>query len=231
MKNSTLLLAASSALVSSLAVASAQDSSWDVSGNVAFTSDYRFRGVSLSDNSFAVQGGFDAAHASGFYAGTWASSLDGDSGVPTELDLYAGYGWTTADGVSFDIGLLGYFYPDAAPDDFDYYEPYASVGTTIGGADLGLGVAYAPEQNALDDDNIYFYSSADFALSPAVGLSLGLGYEDGPFGDEKLDYSVGVGTSASGLDVSVAFIGFTQEDDDGFEGSDETVVLTVGKSL
>ena len=32
-----------------------------LSANVAFTSDYRFRGVSFSEGDFAIQGGFDIA--------------------------------------------------------------------------------------------------------------------------------------------------------------------------
>ena len=37
---------------------------------------YRFRGISLSDRGIAVQGGFDLAFDNGFYAGTWASSIE-----------------------------------------------------------------------------------------------------------------------------------------------------------
>ena len=39
---------------------------WSVSANVAFTTDYRWRGVSFSDGDFAVQGGFDIGHENGF---------------------------------------------------------------------------------------------------------------------------------------------------------------------
>ena len=51
-------------------------------GNINLTSDYVFRGVSLSDNGPAVQGGFDysvdllkAAGVSG-YLGVWGSNVD-----------------------------------------------------------------------------------------------------------------------------------------------------------
>ena len=47
-----------------------------ISANVAIASEYRFRGVDLSGGEIAVQGGFDLATNSGFYVGTWASSLD-----------------------------------------------------------------------------------------------------------------------------------------------------------
>lgn len=48
-----------------------------ISGSAAIASDYRFRGVSQSDQEMTVQGGITIAHESGFYVGTWASNLAG----------------------------------------------------------------------------------------------------------------------------------------------------------
>lgn len=45
------------------------------SANVTVTSDYAYRGISQTDERPAIQGGFDFRHDSGFYAGTWASSI------------------------------------------------------------------------------------------------------------------------------------------------------------
>ena len=56
-----------------------------VSANVALTSDYRFRGVSLSNGDPAIQGGIDVGHDSGFYVGTWASSIEGGDAYGDEL--------------------------------------------------------------------------------------------------------------------------------------------------
>lgn len=209
--------------------AMAQDAeAWDVSANVAYTSDYRFRGVSLSDNNFAIQGGIDAAHESGVYVGTWASSID-DIGSETELDLYGGYGFAAGE-LSFDVGVIGYFYPGA--DDTTYYELYGSVSGEAGIVSLTGGVAYAPEQDNIgDDDNLYIYGDAGFPLGESpLSVGLHLGWEDGAFGDEKLDYSVSVGGSAAGLDIAVAYI--DTENADGFgDISDPAFVLTVGKSM
>src|SRR3954463_3838966 len=44
-------------------------------GNVGLFSQYIFRGLTQTDRNPAVQGGFDYAHKSGFYAGTWASNI------------------------------------------------------------------------------------------------------------------------------------------------------------
>jgi hypothetical protein len=67
----------------------------------------------------AVQGGFDWAHSSGFYAGTWASNISWleDFGLYTrssmEWDFYGGYKNTFpgAEDWNYDIGTLYYYYP------------------------------------------------------------------------------------------------------------------------
>ena len=223
------LLMAVAAMSAFGATISAQAQEVSISGNVAFTSDYRFRGVSLSDNNFAVQGGFDVATESGFYVGTWASSIEEFNGAETELDFYGGYGFE-ASGLSFDVGLIGYFYPSA--DDSEYYELYASVGGAVEVFEWALGVAFAPEQDNLgEEDNLYIYADGGMPLGES-GFSLGahIGLEDGAFGDEKVDYSLSLDTSAAGVDLSLAYIGV--ENADGFgDISDDSLVVTVGKSF
>lgn len=80
----------------------------EVSGNVALSSNYFFRGIDQSGGE-ALSGGFDVAFENGFYVGTWASSIDFSGGL--ELDYYAGYGGSISDEVSYDIGYLFYGYP------------------------------------------------------------------------------------------------------------------------
>ncbi len=85
------------------------------SANVGIFSDYIFRGISQTGSNPALQGGFDLAHASGVYAGVWASSIStlSDAGVAsnagTEFDTYAGYKGT-AGPIAYDVGYLRYNY-------------------------------------------------------------------------------------------------------------------------
>ena len=90
-------------------------------GNVGLVSNYVFRGITQSAAKPAIQGGFDYAHSSGFYAGTWASNVSwvadnnwsaaSSASNSLELDLYGGYKGTIGGALGFDVGLLTYIYP------------------------------------------------------------------------------------------------------------------------
>ena len=102
-------------------------------GNTGLTTDYRFRGISQTQNAPAVQGGVDYAHASGFYAGNWNSSVSSlvyTNGAGVENDVYAGYK-TKVLGLELDVGSINYFYPRATNNtstNFDTNEIYVAVG-------------------------------------------------------------------------------------------------------
>ncbi|WP_375271893.1 TorF family putative porin [Sphingomonas sp.] len=163
-----------------------------VSGSVGLVSDYRFRGVSQSDEQLAIQGGLTIAHESGVYIGTWGSNLAGwgtFGGANMELDLIAGYKTTLSEGVALDVGATWYMYPGGF-NNTDFIEPYAKVSGTIGPVSLLAGVAYAPKQEALgawyfngasaaagvyDDpgdknDNLYLWVDGSTAI-PSTGLT------------------------------------------------------------
>lgn len=229
----TFKIAFSAAFVTaSLATSAHGQAAPSVEGNVSFVSDYRFRGVSLSDETLALQGGLDASWQSGFYVGAWGSSIEPVGGSELELDLYAGYGGEIAEGVSFDVGVLVYTYP--GQEDTTYVEPYASVTAMTGPAQSTLGIAYAPEQDNIgDDDNLYVYYAGEVPLTDAIGLSFGLGYETGAFGDpdgdddDKIDWTLGLSLAAAGLDWGLAYVETSEDIDDG----DAQLVLSVGRAF
>ena len=124
---------------------SEEGSGFTTSANVALT-DYRFHGVSLSGGDPAIQGGFDVEHDSGFYVGTWASSIKGGPSYGDLGRVYAGWSGSLSDAVSVDVGVLYYIYPtEDLGLDTDYIEPYASINANLGPAEATLGVAYAPK--------------------------------------------------------------------------------------
>ena len=108
-----------------------------LTGNVGVFSEYIFRGISQTAGKPALQGGFDYAHSSGLYLGTWASNISwlGDFGAYTksslEWDFYGGYKGTFADDWTYDVGLLYYYYPGTANPGLikaDTFEGYVGIG-------------------------------------------------------------------------------------------------------
>lgn len=238
MNTASVALAAAAVAAVSGSVALAQED-LAISGNVGLVSDYRFRGVSLSDNTVALQGGFDLVLPSGFYVGTWGSSIEAVSG-PTggdselELDYYGGYAFE-AGMFTFDIGVLAYTYPGA--EDLWFYEPYGSATTTLGVVTLTGGVAWAPEQdNLADEDNTYFYldgamplGDSPFSLTGHVGQESGIlaSFFDDAGEDDKTDWSLGVSTTVLGVSVGLSYVDTTEDG----ELTDAVGVLSFSKAL
>jgi uncharacterized protein (TIGR02001 family) len=164
-----------------------------VTGSVALVSDYRFRGVSQSDEEIAVQGGVTISHESGLYGGFWGSNLSGwgtFGGANIELDLIGGYKRTIGNG-TVDVGLTWYMYPGGAANT-DFAEPYAKLSGTLGPATLLAGVAYAPKQRALGNfsntpesrgqsqDNLYLWGDTSVGIpSTKMTAKAHIGYSKG----------------------------------------------------
>lgn len=204
---------------------------FEVSGEVALVSDYRFRGVSQTDEEMAIQGGISVAHESGFYVGTWASNLAGwgtFGGSNTELDIYGGYSMPVGN-ATLDFGLTWFMYPGGS-DTTDFAELYASASYAFGPAEGTVGVAYAPEQEALANvsatpqsrgqktDNLYLYTDLSAGV-PNTALSLNghLGYSDGnpglgPNGTSiaptgtYFDWSLGADYALGPITLSVSYV-------------------------
>lgn len=109
-----LILAALAANGSALAADAAPTADYAITGNVGFTSDYVFNGISQSFRSPALQGGFDYTHTSGVYLGTWASSVSGNqyTNASLEWDIYGGYNGKVNDDLGYSLGLMSVVYPD-----------------------------------------------------------------------------------------------------------------------
>ena len=196
----------------------AEDSGLTFSANVAFATEYRFRGVNLSDGEFAVQGGFDVSHSSGIYVGTWASNLDEQTvGYgSTEVDLYGGWSGDLSDGVSADIGVIYYLYPDApgVAGPTDYVEFYGSLSFSLASVSVTPGIAYAPDQSSLGStDNLYLYTDVSVGIPDTpVTLNGHLGYTDGFLtftnNSKAWDWSVSADYALNDtFTVSAAYIG------------------------
>ena len=193
----------------------------EVSGNVALGSEYFFRGIDQAGGE-ALSGGFDVAFDSGFYVGTWASSIDFSGGL--ELDYYAGYGGSFSEDVSYDIGYLYYGYPQG-PSTEEFEEIYGSVSFS----DVTVGFAYSDDYYASTGDSTYVYVDYGMSLSETVSLAFHYGTMSADDdANEADDYSISLSTEAAGLGFDLSWI---DSSEDGGLFADNEFVLTISKSL
>ena len=215
----------------------------EVSGNIALTTDYKFRGISQSDSAPSVQGGFDIAFDNGAYIGTWGAAVDFDCAIDTcgglnggiELDYYAGFASDISDSVSFDIGYIYYDYPQDEGLLGDYGEIYGSLSF----GDFGIGMNYSDEYWGETGKFTYTYATYSMALSESVALDLLVGsgdYDEAGYLDgatEHMNWSVALSTSAGGLDFAITYedTDLDKEDAYGYDWADAALILSIGKSL
>jgi len=213
--------------IAGLLAASGAASALEISGNVALTTDYVWRGVSLSDNSTALQGGFDADLGNGLYAGVWGSNVDIEDGG-LELDLYAGWA-TEISGVGVDLGVIHYHFDGS--NELNTNEVY--VGLSYGPATLTHYVGLDTGSEFTGDRDFGNYTDLALDLGSVSGVALGahVGYYDvSEGGDDYWDVKLAASTSMFGVDWELAYTD-TDHTGDFDKQDDDKVILTVSKSL
>lgn len=146
-----ILGAAAAAAVATAAftgAASAEEREFSWSFNIAGTSNYMFRGVSLSGDEPVVQGGLDIGYGT-FYAGVWASDL-GDYAEGGEVDFYLGLTpkWGP---VTFDFGAVLYTYT-VDNDDLMYTDLKAAASMDlVKNLSGGVTLWYTPDQSNIGE--------------------------------------------------------------------------------
>lgn len=189
-----------------------------VTGGAAIVTDYRFRGLSQTNKSVAVQGTATVTHSSGFYASFWGSTIDDyiANGSDAELDLIAGYKHAFHGGTTLDTGVLYYVYPQNNGADTDFFEPYANVSHTLGPFSAKLGGNFAWKQAGLALDGrkhsgVYGYAELAAAI-PKTGLTvtghLGHSFDRNyiTFGERYTDWSVTAAYTWKAVTLSAAYV-------------------------
>lgn len=186
----------------------------EVSFNAALSSDYRYRGISQTRLQPALSGGADYVNnPSGFYAGTWLSTIkwikDAGGNSDVEVDLYAGKRGDLAEGVSYDVGVLGYVYPSN--------ELKPSANTTELYGQVGFGPAYVKYSHSLTNlfgfanskNSTYVDIGANLDIAEGTVLNLHVGRQtvknNGAF--SYTDWKVGVTKDFGIVSGSIAAIG------------------------
>ena len=172
------------------------------------TSDYMFRGFSQTREDPAFQLSFDATYGI-FYAGVWGSNIDFDEAnafkEDIEIDFYAGI-TPTLGSVTFDLGVLYYFYPgvddNALGGEADYVELKAGAKTTIAEKLALAGYVYwTPDNFGETGSVVTLEGSANYTLpevwkfTPTVGGTLGFAKAENDIfggGDDYVYWNAGL---------------------------------------
>ena len=201
----------------------------ELTSNIGVVSEYVFRGIRQTWGNPAVQGGFDYAHASGFYAGAWMSNTSANlyANATIEIDLYGGYRGAVGD-FTYDVGLLQFLFPGANYDKITPAGSYAkkSYNSTefyLSGTWQWLNVKYS---RAMTDVGYFGFTSNNagvgaFPGNPSAGVSGGdttgswyieanVAYEFLPTWTASLHAGRQTITHAKGLDYSDYKVGVSK---------------------
>ena len=194
---------ASAGLIAAASAATAEEGGnllpGEFSGNVAFYSDYSFRGVSQTSENMALQGGIDWSHDTGIYLGLWASNVD-FSDADIEQDVYGGSSGSI-DEVSSEIGAVFLYYPQE--EELNYWEFPLNLGYDFDMFSVSAGVLFSPEYFGILDEGVVVSGGVEVPLPlDLAGLELAL--------DAGLGYSHAEAGTVSGEKVYLA--GGTDED-------------------
>jgi len=209
----TLILTGLAMSSAAFAQTAAPAPDYTLSYNAGVVTDYRYRGISQSRLQAALQGGVDFAHKSGFYVGTWGSTIkwikDAGGDAPLEIDFYGGYKGSAGD-FGYDVGILRYQYFNhdltASPNTTELY-----VAGTFGPATLKYSHAISDLFGFDDSKNSYYLDlSATFdlgsgwSLTPHIGYQKVKNYSDFSYKDYALTLGKDLG---NGWSASAALIG------------------------
>lgn len=205
-----------------------------LSGTVAATSDYVYRGITQNDEKPAIQGSIDVAHASGVYGGVWGSPVDFNDGneAEIELDWYAGYSYESG-AWSGDVRLTYFWYPGADRSlDYDYAEISYTAGYDFEVVSLGAMLAYSPEYFGDTGDAEYVQAKLDVPLPHDFSAHAYVGHQwvedNASYGlPDITDWNIGVGYEWKGATFDLSYIDTNLSKRECADGCEARVVGTV----
>lgn len=152
-------------------------------GSLGGTSDFVFRGLSLTRGKPAAQASLDVEFPREFYVGAFVATADPNPGPspPVEMDFWAGRYWQMSEDFSGDLRLSQYTYPDD-PRRVSYNR--TELTATVGYRNqLYLAAIYSPNTEAIGSSAGYEEGNAwaveisgRHPLNDRYSISAGLGH-------------------------------------------------------
>lgn len=207
----------------------------ELSACVTFATQYRFRGVTQTDEEPTVQGGIDYSHDSGVYFGIWGSNVDfNDSDeAHMELDVFGGYKYQL-DCLTIDLGAIAYIYPGAASSlDYDFVEVLLAVSYDFDKLfSLTGSLNYSPDYFGSSGHSFYPKLAVSVPLFCQLSLGAHVGYQaiehNQAFGlPDYFDWGVFVELEVLELTFKLEYIDTDISSADCPDGCEPTVVLSL----
>ena len=148
----------------------------DSSFLLRLTSNYEYRGYTLSDNHAAAQANFDVAWSSGLFLGTWISTAD-FGGAELAANPYLGKYFALSPDWPVVTSIAGYFF-DAKVD--DVRANYGEGSVRLAYRDVGSVQAnFAPDYYGTGAGVWSYEAELRYPASDTVEVSAGVGYQAG----------------------------------------------------
>ncbi len=191
-----------------------------VTGSVGGTSDFVYRGLSLTRGKPAAQASLDVEFPTQFYIGGFIATADPNPGPSpdVEFDAWAGRFWRMGQDFSGDIRLSQYTYPDD-PRRVNYNR--SELTGTLGYRDkLFFALVYTPNTQAVgsapgykDDGAWAVEISGRHVLSSRYTLSAGVGHYglEGVYGGSYRYWNATLSATFAPFELQLAYLGTDSE--------------------
>jgi uncharacterized protein (TIGR02001 family) len=178
--------------------------------------------MTQSDNSPAIQGGFDLDYK-GVYVGVWGSNIRFEgSDANMEFDTYAGY-TNEVFGVGYDLGYLQVAYPnDSQASNFG--EVHLGLSYDLGVVEVSAKYSVGVKTNDFEQDDC-----VEGGISAPLLMDITLDATVGNYIHTGIFYNVGISKSFGKFDFSVAYTGMNY--DDSANDDKGNVVATISSSF
>ena len=208
-----------------------------VSGTVSVVSDYRYRGITLSDRKPAAQLGLTYDDPAGWYAGAFGSTvrLASPAGPGFQATVFAGFASRVASGISLDAGGDYSAFTGAAGNN------YGEVYLGVAGENVSARIYYSPDYFGQHASAVYGEINAVQPLIDPLSFVLHVGFlttraysQYSPYGPRSsqnvVDGRIGFGANFDLFRLELAWVGISNANlayQITGSRSPNTVVLTV----
>ncbi|WP_417457916.1 TorF family putative porin [Kordiimonas sp.] len=188
------------------ALAQDSGSSFSFDGYLGVVSDYRDRGLTLSDKDPAVIASLGLYHDNGLYVGASAGSISEAAGGDAKASVFAGYSFDAGDFI-YDLSVE---LDSIQGNDAKYYpEISASVSRDFGLAFIRTGAVYAPDGrwSAPNTDSFYIYTDVEVPVPtmPELTIISRLGYDMRQNRADLWDYAIGLSAFIDVVEFSIMY--------------------------